>query len=250
VKKPTDMGRNRTGVATSPIDSKEMIEGALEGSPEQSFDPTPIKLVRDSYAVDAPPVGTMPPPGSVKGAAVTAMQGIQGKHANVLLDLLGERLAFERTGTRLYEALFTKLEAGNPGGMGPTLEELERIRDEELQHFGWCADAMRKLGADPTAVTPSADIAAVASMGLMQVICDPRTTLTEALKTILIAELTDNDCWETLARVAGEMGQTELATRCHVALAEEQEHLRMVRQWVNAALAGQAGVSEEAAATP
>jgi len=250
VKNPTDIGRNRTGLATSPADAKETVEGALEGAPTQSFDLSPIKAVRDSYAVDAPPVGTMPLPATVKGAAVTAIQGLKGNHANVLLDLFAERLAFERTGTRLYEALFTKLEAAHPRGLAPTMEELEHIRDEELQHFGLCVEAITKLGGDPTAVTPSADITAVASTGLVQVLCDPRTTLTEALKTILIAELTDNDGWETLAKIAEEMGQAELGTRCRHALAEEQEHLRQVRQWVKAALAGQAGVEEEAVLSP
>jgi rubrerythrin len=243
------MGLNRTGTGASPIDAKDVIAGAREGAPDQSFDPAPIKETRDAYAMNAPPVGTMPLPASVKGVAVAAIQGLKGNHANVLLDLLGERLAFERTGTRLYEALLTKLEAGSPHTIAPTLDDLEHIRDDEMAHFGLCAEAIAKLGGDPTAVTPSADIAAVASMGLVQVICDPRTTLTEALKTILIAELTDNDAWATLAKIAEEMGQSDLATRCRAALLEEQEHLRLVREWVSTALAGQAGVGEEAVAT-
>jgi rubrerythrin len=250
VKKPTDIGLNRTGIATSPVGSKETIEGAVAGTPQQSFDVEAIKQVRDAYAEEAPPVGTMPPPASLKGAAKTVMQGFKGHHANVLLDLLGERLAFERTGTRLYEALLTKLDASSDGhGQSPTRQELESIRDDELAHFGMCKQAIEKLGADPTVVTPSADVAAVASMGLVQVLGDPRTTLTEALKTILIAELTDNDAWETLAHLAEEMGQAELGARCRQALAEEQEHLRLVRAWVNARVAGQAGVEEEVVAT-
>jgi hypothetical protein len=246
-KKPTDMGHNRTGMGISPVEGKKTVQGAIDGVPTQSFDPAPVKRVRDSYAVGAPPLGTMPPPASLKGVAVTALQSLKGNHANVLLDLVGERLAFERTGTRLYEALLTKLEAAHPQGPAPTMAELQSIRDEELAHFGLCVEVMEQLGGDPTAITPSAEVVAVASMGLVQVICDPRTTLTEALKAILIAELTDNDGWQTLAMVAEKMGQTELSDRCRAALAEEQEHLRLVRLWHNAALAGQAGMTEEEA---
>ena len=248
MKKPTDIGLNRTGIATSPVDSKLVVEGAAEATPQPSFDIEPIKRVRDSYATDAEPLGTMPPPASLKGAAKSVLQNLGGKHPNVLIDLIGERLAFERTGTRLYEALLTKLEAGDPRG-GPTRAELEAIRDDELAHFGLCVEAIEKLGGDPTVTTPSADVAAVASMGLVQVICDSRTTLTEALKTILIAELTDNDAWETLARITDDMGQGVLAERFRRALAEEQQHLVHVRRWVSELLAGQAGVEEEVSAT-
>lgn len=250
MKKPTDIGLNRTGMATSPIDSREMVTGALEGTPEQSFDVLPIKQVRDQYAEGAPPIGTMPPPSNLKGVAVSAVEGIQGKSANLLLDLLGERLAFERSGTRLYEALLTKFEASHAHENGPTLAELESIRDDELEHFGICQQAIEALGGDPTVVTPSADIVAVASLGWVQVLCDPRTTLTEALKVILMAELTDNDGWETLAKIAGEMGQEELAQSCARAFREEQDHLRRVRGWIELALAAQAGVGDSSVAQP
>src|SRR5205807_1933891 len=57
VKKPTDIGLNRTGIGTSPIDSKEMIEGARQGTPDPAFDTSPLEAVRDAYAEGAEPVG-------------------------------------------------------------------------------------------------------------------------------------------------------------------------------------------------
>ena len=177
------------------------------------------------------------------------MDAVRGKHPMVFLDLLGERLAFERTGTRLYDALLAKLEAAHEHPGGPTREDLERIRDEELQHFAMVKEALESLGADPTAMTPSADIAAVASEGLVEVLADPRTTLTEALKAILIAELADNDSWLVLADVAERLGHDELAGRFRSALVEEEDHLARVRSWLTAAVDGQAGLEPTAPPT-
>ena len=49
-----------------------------------------------------------------------------------------------------------------------------------------------------------------------------------------MAELTDNECWETLAGMARLAGQEELAERCEEALTTEQEHLEKVRGWLAA----------------
>ena len=244
--KPTDLGKNRTGVAMSPIDSKRTIEGAEQGTPGGMPDGRLLAAERLSWAKDAEPVGTMPPPASVKGVAKTALEMIQGHKPTVFIDKLGERLAFERTGTRLYEALMVKLEAGTPHEGGPTMADLEHIRDEELKHFAILRDAIERLGADPTAMTPCADVTAVASLGLIQVLSDPRTTLTQCLDAILIAELTDNDAWLVLADLADGLGFDDLASQFRVALAEEEEHLARVRMWLGTAVRGQAGI----AATP
>ncbi|HVH42977.1 MAG TPA: ferritin-like domain-containing protein, partial [Labilithrix sp.] len=162
----------------------------------------------------------------------------KGADLTVFLDKLGERLAFERTGTRLYAALLGKFDASEPLPGGPTRAELEKIAAEELQHFEMLRDAMLSLGADPTAITPSADVAAVCSMGLIQVIGDPRMNLKQSLEAILVAELVDNDCWLVLTELARAAGHKKLAEKFRMAVAEEAEHLVKVRTWVkNATLA-------------
>jgi hypothetical protein len=97
------------------------------------------------------------------------------------------------------------------------------------------------LGADPTAVTPSADLAGVASTGVMQILTDPRTDFGQSLEAILIAELVDNDCWKTLAELARKAGGEQLAQSFDDAIAEEEVHLERVRAWIAARLTG-AGV--------
>lgn len=244
--KPTETGPNRTGIAGSPIDGKAMVEGAQQGSPAAVFEPPGLSAMRIRYSTKMPPVGTIPPPLSIKGVASTAAQMMKGNKPTVFLDLLGERLAFERTGTRLYEALLVKLEAADPHPGGPTREDVERIRDEELEHFGLLKRSLESLGADPTAVTPSADVIGVASSGLLEVVSDPRVTLNEALKAVLTAELVDNDSWLMLADVAERLGQDDMADEFRGALAEEEDHLARVRSWLTSAIEGEAGISARA----
>jgi rubrerythrin len=247
MKKPTDLGTNRTGIGTSPFQSKKVAEAPVVPSGDGIE-----KLIdaRAALSQEADPVGTMPPPLSVKGAAKTVVELAKGHKMTALIDQLAERLAFERTGTRLYEALLVKLEAADPRPEGPTREQLVRIRDEELAHFGLLTAALERLGADPTAVTPSADVTGVASSGLLAVVTDARVTLTQALKAILIAELADNDAWRVLEDVATKLNQPAMATAFRTALAEEQEHLALVRSWLSESVEGQIGVEEEPAPAP
>lgn len=228
----TTTGRNRTGIALSPIDSKELIEAAQATVPSMAGDDETAAATRLDYASEAGPLGSVPPPASVKGAVGTVVKAIKGESMSVFMDKLGERLAFERTGTRLYDALITKLEGTPPMPGGPDLEDLLDIQGDEFRHFEMLVETMKSLGGDPTAVTPSADVAAVASMGIPQVIADPRTNLKQCLEAILIAELADNDGWTLLASLAERLGHEELASKFRVALSEEQEHLRRVRGWV------------------
>lgn len=245
--KPTESGSNRTGMATSPLDGPATVEGAKAGTPSPSTDTPELVEARVSCAKQAAPVGTMPIPTTFKSLTEATKQMLKGKKPMVFLDLLGERLAFERTGTRLYEGLLVKLEAADPHPGGPTREDLERIRDEELEHFALLKKTISALGADATAVTPSADVIAVASAGLVQVVGDPRITLTESLKAALTAELADNDGWLTLADMAERLGHAETAQEFRRALAEEEDHLARVRTWLAAALEGEAGLREAGA---
>src|SRR5215203_6005478 len=139
-------GWNRTGVVTAPLLSREMTKGAAAATPGSEGGPEQILLRRGEYIREGYPVGSLPPPpvslqGVVEGAAqlVGTTTGVV-----TLLDKLSERLAFERTGTRLYDALLGKCEA--LGESAPPLSELRRIRDEELSHFLLVNRAITSLG--------------------------------------------------------------------------------------------------------
>ena len=62
-----------------------------------------------------------------------------------------------------------------------TIDDLETIRADEARHFRLIAEAIESLGGDPTSQTPSADLAGVESMGLVQVLNDPRTSIAQSL---------------------------------------------------------------------
>jgi rubrerythrin len=227
----TAIGMNRTGLDMAPLAKRTMIEYAeTEGARAPESDGS-FEAVHLAYAEEAGGVGSVPLPATVKGAAKTAGSKIAGKNPEVLIDKLGERLAFERAGTRLYEAMLLKCgaaDASNP----VDVQELTHIRDDEERHFHLLHRCLERLGADPTAMTPSADIAGVQGMGLMQVITDPRTTIAQALNALLSAELTDNASWELLIELAEQVGQEDMAKEFMAALQSEQQHLSMVRGWL------------------
>jgi hypothetical protein len=213
-----------------------------------------MDVERQTYISQADALGSMPAPAAAPGKAKAkkAAKDTNAESLPVFLDKLGERIAFERTGTRLYSALITKyLGLSNADGdpllksatSEPALEALQRIRAEELQHFHLLCEAVTRLGGDPTAQTPSADATATASSGLMQVITDPRTTLVQALNAILSAELTDNAGWELLGEFAAQAGQAEMAEQFSEALRTEERHLETVRGWIQALLLNKANTA-------
>ncbi|WP_394823197.1 ferritin-like domain-containing protein [Pendulispora albinea] len=240
------MGTNRTGLGTSPIDAKAIVESAEEGVPVAPGDGAELAALRGDYVRSAEPIGTVPPPTTVKGAATSAVQMLTGKQPVVLLDKLSARLAFERTGTRLYEALLAKMSVAKvPAPV--SIADVRRFHDEERAHFAMVDRAIERLGGDPTAQTPAADIEGVASMGLLQVISDPRTSVLQSLHALHIAELADNDSWELLVDLTTRMGQTEMAAEFQLALKEEAEHLATLRRWLSTAALQEAGVAASGA---
>jgi hypothetical protein len=244
MKKPTDLGTNRTGIQASPFDSKKSEEsGTGPVMPIESGGAESLAAERTHWSRQADPVGTMPLPLSAKGMVTSAVEALKGDSPTVFLDKLGERLAYERTGVRLYEALLAKLPASDLHEGGPDVEEVRRIRDDELRHFVELKGAMETLGADPTAITPCADVVAVASGGIVKVLTDPRTTLSQCLEALLMVELMDNDGWVMLIQLAEGYGKQEMADLFRRALADEDRHLAQVREWVQRGVAGQAGLA-------
>lgn len=242
--RPEDMtsGRkiNKTGMGTSPRLSKEMLEGAEKTQPTTPGDGEHMARVHAHYIKDAEPIGTVPPPTTLKGLFKAAGQAITGKKPTVLIDKVAERMAFERSGVRLYEGLIGKHKALGSFDGGPSHKELVRFQAEELEHFKMLKGTLERLGADPTAMTPSADVVGVESVGLGQVIGDPRMDLSQSLHAILVAELADKDGWDMLMALADELGQDKMAADFRHANEQEGEHLAAVRRWLTAYASGAA----------
>jgi hypothetical protein len=252
----TSLGVNRTGAAMATDGVRAMLDASAQLTPVEAIDVGLMKAERMRYIVEADTVGSIPPPTSLKGVMKTGIAKMKGGNPTILLDKMAERLAFERTGTRLYDALLTKYEALSTAGGEElpdavdvvsgdaegdailhargenALQTMTRIRNEELAHFRLLSESIASLGGDPTCQTPCADVMGTASMGFMQVLTDPRTTLAQCLNVMLGAELTDNAGWELLIQLADEAGESDLAGDFLGALSEEQEHMLIVRGWL------------------
>jgi rubrerythrin len=150
------------------------------------------------------------------------------------MDKLGERLAFEHGGARLYEALLSKHRAYGSFEGGPSEDDILHILTEEYEHSDILIQAIKAQGGDPTALTPAANLTTIISAGWPQVLSDPRTNLLQCLEAMIVAELADNECWTALAELASQEGHEDLAARCLEALEHEREHLANVRMWIAA----------------
>jgi hypothetical protein len=235
---------NRTGMNLKPDESRLMIEGVGEfPPPRQDGDGTLILATRTGYIREGEPIGSMPTMLASRGEVESTKGDMAGQPLVVLADKLGERLAFERTGTRLYQAFLGKMTSADGQAAAIQVREVERILNDEYQHFLLLRQAIEELGGDPTAVTPGADVAGVMAMGILQVITDPRTTLDQCLCALLTAELVDNDGWELLATLAEGLGHEEIGRQCRTAQDDEIRHLELVRGWIHAGTLQKAGIS-------
>jgi len=213
MRKSARQGSNPTGTMAAPERAEQMVVATREFPPSSSGDALGIGEVRIAYAHEGEGMGEAP---------------------TMLMDKLGERLAFEHAGARLYEALLSKHRAYGSFEGGATGEDLLHVLTEEYEHADLLTGAIKTLGGDPTALTPAANLAINISAGLPQVLSDPRTTLLQSLEAIVVAELADNECWTALAQLASQAGQDELAEQCGVAIEHERDHLRKVRTWIAA----------------
>ncbi len=245
------VGMNRTGIQMSPIDSKAMQNVDPSMVSTDGGDESALADIRNDYIANADALGSVPLPGTITGAMTMGFQMLKGDSPHILLDKLGERLAFERTGTRLYDALITKCEVMLAGDISMTIDDLEQIRADEARHFMLIADAITTLGGDPTSQTPSADLAGVESMGLVQVLNDPRTSIAQSLHAIMTAELCDKAGWETLVALADEHELRNMVDDFTNALNQEREHLALVQTWYEEAIGltyGDVEIDDQAAA--
>jgi len=241
MRQSAQQGTNRTGIVGAGQLGEEMVAATREFPPSSPGDARAIGEVRMAYAQAGEGLGETPPPGSLMDKAKAAVTATTGGQPTLLMDKLGERLAFEHAGARLYEALLSKHRAYGSFEGGPSGEDVLHILTEEYDHAQLLERAIKNLGGDPTALTPAANLAVTISAGLPQVLSDPRTNLLQSLEAILVAELADNECWTALAQLARQAGHDGLTQQCLEAIGHERDHLGKVRAWVAAGQGRSAG---------
>jgi bacterioferritin (cytochrome b1) len=226
------LGLNRTGTQTSPEDTQRQIEATEQFGPDVTGDATRIteeriKFIREHEAINEQ-VGSVPPPGTLKGMMKTGLDMVMGKNPELLVDKLGERLAYERTGVRLYEAFIAKIAAA-PDARPEMLATLRTIQEQEAEHMQVVRKAIETLGADPTAMTPCAHVSGTMAQGIIQVLTDPRTNMAQCLNAMLTIELTDNAAWELLIELARQANHPNIASSFEEPMRHEEEHLVQIK---------------------
>lgn len=212
---------NKTGAELRPAELAAMEAAAAEFPPTSTGSRFGADKVRIEQArsVDPTDLGY----GSVAGPG-----------PELLFDKLGERLAFERTGVRLYEIMISKLEAFGPYPGGPTREQLLQILNEEHCHLALLDDAIQRLDGDPTAITPAANVAANLGNGILRVVSDPRTTVVQSLEAMMVAELADGAGWRGLIDVTRRAGHEDLAKIFEESERVEEQHRAKLEAWLAA----------------
>lgn len=168
------------------------------------------------------------------GSANTPVRKKASGHAPAaLIDKLGERIAFERTGVQRYEAMVAKAEAA-----GASTEKIDRLKyfwDEEAAHREAAITAMASLGAEVDAAAPSADPGGISGQ-ILQMITDPDTSMAQSLDALMTAALIDNAAWDLLIDLARDAGQADMAASFEQILQQKQDHLGTLRIWLREAL--------------
>ncbi|AUX23576.1 hypothetical protein SOCEGT47_041030 [Sorangium cellulosum] len=160
------------------------------------------------------------------------MQKLAQMNKDKAVDLLNERLTFERASVRLYDSTMEKIRRTADPGLQNLLGQLKKYRDQEKEHEEWLEEQIRALGGDAHAETEMSRLITLESKGLEQVVLDGDPSPTHTLHAMLTAELVDNAGWQLLLELADEAGDDEAREAFKQRLHEEEDHLIFVRQIV------------------
>jgi len=146
-----------------------------------------------------------------------------------LIDLLSERLAFEREAVKLYDAILARLDGSVAGGVvEPFREELQRFRDEEKEHERWLERQIGDLGGDASVKSEMAMLVERESTGILEVVTTDEL-LPHAIHALLAAELVDNSGWELLVELADDADDVVAREEFQRRLYQEADHLLFAR---------------------
>src|SRR3989442_13849802 len=97
------------------------------------------------------------------------MDKLAKKNVGKVIDLLSERLAFERAAVKLYDTLHARLRVATDPALRALLEQIEHDRDEEKEHEEWLEGQIRALGGDAHAPTERSVLVRAESEGVGRV---------------------------------------------------------------------------------
>ncbi|MFB1483873.1 hypothetical protein [Corallococcus sp. RDP092CA] len=190
-----------------------------------------VRFLRSQLARIAGQLGGLNLP-DFKEVVGSVLQVVDGATSLLFVAQLRERLAFERTSSRLYAGLLVKTQALGSYPGGPTAERLVELHNQELDHLNLVRECIYRYGADAPQVAGLGDGADPRPHGLLRAVDDPCATLPDALRAVLIAEILNNAGWAMLMDLAEELGPSDLVGAFREVLREETLHLEEVTTWV------------------
>ncbi len=160
------------------------------------------------------------------------MEELAQKNRDRVIDVLTERLTFERSGVRLYDRIIERMRASNEAAVAKMLDQMIEHRDQEKEHEEWLEEQIRSLGGDAHAQTEKGRLVETESQGIEKVIFDDRSALPELFHALLAAELVDNAGWDLLVQLADDADDNKAKRAFKKRLHEEEEHLLFVHRAV------------------
>jgi bacterioferritin (cytochrome b1) len=148
-----------------------------------------------------------------------------------VIDVLNERLVFERAGVKLYDRILEAIRASGDENVARMLQEMEGHRSEEKEHEEWLEAQIRGLGGNAHAETEKSRLVTRESKGIEEVVMSG-APLPHLLHALLAAELVDNAGWDLLVQLADEAGDREAKREFKRRLHEEEDHLLFIRRAV------------------
>ncbi len=164
------------------------------------------------------------------------MKKLAERHPDKLLDLLTERLTFERLAVKLYDTILGKMrESDLPpvAGVSSVVDQMKQHRNEEKEHEEWLEEQIRALGGDAHGRTEMADVAEREAKGVADVINDD-TALDHLFHALQTAELVDDTGWKLLLELADEAEDDEARDAFRKRAEEEERHVMFTRDLVTA----------------
>jgi bacterioferritin (cytochrome b1) len=157
------------------------------------------------------------------------MEKLAKKNTGKVIDLLNERLTFERAGVRLYDALLARLRRSDDPAMQALIDPAQTHREEEKEHEEWLEEQIRALGGDPHVPSEHSILVQAESEGVERVMQRDQS-IPHDFHALLIAELADNAGWDLLVQLADEFGDSAAKRQFKKRLHEEEKHLLFVRK--------------------
>jgi bacterioferritin (cytochrome b1) len=164
------------------------------------------------------------------------MRKLAHRNPQKVIDLLTERLTFERAAVKLYDAILFRVQTAPELEVRKTYDQLLEYREQEKEHEEWLEQQIRLLGGDAHGMTELAELVETESAGLEKVIIDGDPAISHLFHALLTAELADNAGWALLVDLADEAEDLEARRAFARRLHEEEEHQAFIRRTVQRSL--------------